>query len=999
MKSGRILALICSACLAPLSAENYTHVSGVILDASSASVPGALVSVVNEDTGVRRTTLSQPDGGYVVSPLLAGVYKITVRKIGFRTMIRFGVRLLESQPERVDFNLVIGSVQETVTVEGTAPLLNTREVSVGTLVERDEIEKLPVSGGGLLTLLQLAPGTVVTPATRGEAGQFTVNGQRPNTHYFTVDGVSANSGVGGGGLPAQSTGGTLPGMTAFGSLDSLVSLDALEEMRVQTSTTMSEFGRMPGAQVSLTTRSGSNELHGSLLYGLRNEALGANDWFANRHADARAPQREQEFAATLGGPVWRDHTFFFLSYEGMRLRQPFVLNQPVPTLAARSFGGGAGPLLSLFPEPNGPDLGNNLALWTAGISRPSQLDTGAVRVDHAFSSRLTSFARYDESPSSTEFGSDPVNALDLGSRSLTLGLNLRARPNMVLDLRANVSSATSHSVWRQAGPAILPACALGPSIAFFLGPAGVCDYLVRLSIAGVGQVFSGSEGRRSQTQFQISPTASWNPGTHSIRFGTDYRRLGPSRSDDTGSLSILADTVRDLASRGNYWTANSPPQHISAVLREISLFAQDAWRVTPRLTLTYGLRWEISPAPNLNAPVSLLDAAGVLAPIQSPIWQSTYANFAPRFGVAYQPFSNGRTLIRGGMGFYYDSSLSLATDLVNNGPLNVTQYASQRTLFVTTQLGFGFMPDLRLPLVKQWNVSVEHAITSHDLVSVGYAGSSSDNLIRREIGGPGSTSSLLLALATNHGSSRYHGLEAQYRRRLARGFRAQVSYAWSHSLDNSSADSGLYLVNSQLTPAQDHASSDFDVRHSLSAGFTYEIPHSRGWALDGVFRARTGFPINVLDSEQSQAISYENVYRPDLIGGLPVWISDPSAPDGRRINRDAFQPVNSVLGFPQQGNLGRNALSGRGMSQLDLAVRREFSLGEQRSLLLRVEAFNAFNHPNFADPIRFLSSPLFGQSTSMLNLMLGSGSPSSGLAPIFQAGGARSLQFVFRFKF
>jgi hypothetical protein len=967
-------------------------------------VPGALISVVNEDTGLRRMTLSQPDGGYVVSSLLPGIYKISVRKTGFRTMIRFGVKLIESQPERVDFNLIVGSVQETVTVEGSTPLLNTKDASVGTLVERDEIEQLPLNGGGLLTLLQLAPGTVVTPATRGEAGQFTVNGQRPNTHYFTVDGVSANSGVGGGGLPAQSTGGTLPGMTAFGSLDSLVSLDALEEMRVQTSTTMSEFGRMPGAQVSLTSRSGTNELHGSLLYGFRNEALGANDWFANRHGDARAPQREQEFAATLGGPVWRDHTFFFLSYEGMRLHQPFVLNQPVPTLAARNFAGGAGPLLSLFPKPNGPDLGSNLALWTAGISRPSQLDTGAVRLDHAFSSRLTAFARYSESPSSTEFGSDPVNSLDLSARGLTLGLNLRARPNLVLDLRTNVSSATSHSVWRQAGPDVTPPCELEPAIVFFLGPP-VCDYLVRLSIAGVGQVFSGSEGQRSQTQLQISPSASWTPGTHSIRFGADYRRLGPARSDATGAFSILADTVRDLASRANFYTANSPPQHISAVLREISVFAQDTWRVMPRLTVTYGLRWEISPAPVLNASVSVQDATGNLAPVQKPIWQSTYANFAPRVGVAYQPAANGRTLIRGGMGFYYDSSLSLATDLVNSGPLNVTQYSSSRNQFSATKLGFGFMPDLRLPRVKQWNVAVEHAFTNHDVLSVGYVGSSSNNLIRREIGGPSSTPNLtpdvfLLALATNNGSSDYNALEAQYRRRLARGFQAQVSYAWSHSLDNSSADSGLYFAGSHLTPAQDHASSDFDVRHSLSAGFTYEIPHSHGWALDGVFRARTGFPINVLDAEQSKGISYENAYRPNLIGGLPVWIADPSAPGGRRLNRDAFQALPLTLqGDGQQGNLGRNALSGLVMSQLDLAARREFSFGEQRSLQLRVEAFNTFNHPNFADPIRFLSSPLFGQSTSMLNLMLGTGSPSSGLAPMFQAGGARAMQVVVRFKF
>jgi hypothetical protein len=329
------LLLLCLAPIAPLHAQNYTLVTGIIQDASGASAPGALVSVVNEDTGFRRVTQSSSDGGYVVSSLQPGVYKITVRKEGFRTAIRFGIRLNPSQSSRVDFRLVVGSVQETVTVEGATPLLNTEDASVGTLVGRDEIDRLPLNGGGLLGLLQLAPGVVVTPATRGEAGQFTVAGQRPNTNSFIVDGVSANSGVSGGGLPAQSTGAALPGMTAFGSLGGLLSRDALLEARVQTSTTVPEFGRLPGAQISLSSRSGSNQLHGSLFSSLRNELLDANDWFANQQGDGRASLRLQDFASTLGGPLRRNRTFFFLSYEGMRLSQPFVWRQPVPTLVAR----------------------------------------------------------------------------------------------------------------------------------------------------------------------------------------------------------------------------------------------------------------------------------------------------------------------------------------------------------------------------------------------------------------------------------------------------------------------------------------------------------------------------------------------------------------------------------------------------------------------------------------------------------------------------------------
>src|SRR5216683_1088166 len=191
MNLGRVrtLAVLCLAGIAPLQAQSYTLVAGIIQDASGASAPGALVSVVNEDTGFRRVTQSRPDGGYVVSSLQQGVYKITVRKYGFRTAIRFGVKLNPSQPSRVDFKLVVGSVQETVTVEGSTPLLNSEDASTGTLVGRDEIERLPLNGRGLLSLLELSPGVVVTPATRGESGQFSVAGQRPNMNYFTVDGV------------------------------------------------------------------------------------------------------------------------------------------------------------------------------------------------------------------------------------------------------------------------------------------------------------------------------------------------------------------------------------------------------------------------------------------------------------------------------------------------------------------------------------------------------------------------------------------------------------------------------------------------------------------------------------------------------------------------------------------------------------------------------------------------------------------------------------------
>jgi len=303
----------------------------------------------------------------------------------------------------------------------------------------------------------------------------------------------------------------------------------------------------------------------------------------------------------------------------------------------------------------------------------------------------------------------------------------------------------------------------------------------------------------------------------------------------------------------------------------------------------------------------------------------------------------------------------------------------------------------------EWNVTLDRALSTHDVVSVGYVGSAGHGLIRRELGGAGSSPTSLVALTTNNGASNYQGLQAQYRRRVMEGFEALVSYSWSHSMDDDSSDAFLLWAGGGANAWRDRASSDFDLRHSINGALTYTFARKRtgaarflgGWSADTVFRARSGFPISVLENEQYQGVGLANAFRPNLMPGQPVWVPDGRAPGGKRINAAAFYAADPGV----QGNLGRNSITGFGMSQVDLALRREFRWGEHRSLQVRMEAFNAFNKANFADPIKYLSSPVFGLSTSMLNLMLGTGSPGSGLSPILQTGGARSLQASVRWRF
>jgi len=1024
MPRGRLVSLFILGWVSvmPALAQRYAELLGVILDTSGGRVADAVITVVDEDTGFRRQVQSEPGGTYSVSSLVPGSYEITVRKEGFRTLRMFNVKLSGGAATRQDFDLPVGRVEDSITVVGTAPALERPDASTGGQFDQEDVTHLPLNGRGVLTLLELIPGTNVVPATRGDAGQFTTSGMRPNTNYFTVDGVSANNGVSAGGLPAQSNGGALPALSAFGSLDSIISLEAVQEFRTLTSSAVAEFGRMPGASIALNSRAGTEAFHGAALFHYRNAFLGSNDWFANAAGLGRAPLGYEDLAPTVGGPIRRNRTFFFLSYEHVWLNQPYVWEQPVPSLDVRQTPGLAQAVLNLFPVPNQGSLSNGVSQWIGQINRPAGLTTGSARIDQAITPRVTLLGRYNDSPSHNDFGTPQVNHLDLRSQSLTIGLNARPTARGVLDFRANESQSTADSVWTDSPGDNAPSCALEPLAAAFLRTDVSCDYLVRFSINGIGQLVSGREGSRRQRQFQIVQTAGFDLGRHALKFGVDYRRILAIRRDPTGSLGLIVENMQEIGNAVFWWRAITSPVNQAVAVNELSSWAQDTWQVSKRLTIAGGLRWEYSPAPGLPSQPSFLDPATVTLVAQNqPLWPLTHRNFAPRLGAAWRITADGRTVLRAGGGLYYDSSVSIATDVLNGGPLSIQNFQNLRTPFSTQTLNYGFEPDLRLPQVKQWNASLERGFGTHDVVSLGYVGSAGRYLIRREVF---TSAQAFTALTTNHSLSDYDALQFQYRRHVAAGLDAAASYSWSHSLDNDSSDAFLLWTDppvatapslvappppSGVTARGDHASSDFDLRQSFTGSAGYELPQRtahtlgsqllNGWAVEGIVHARSGFPITVLDSEEYLGLTLVNAFRPNWVYGQPLWIPSSSAPGGKVLNPAAYQASFPYGSLGTQGTLGRNVPAGFGMWQVDLALKREFHLGEQRGIQLRVEAYNALNHANFADPARYLDSPVFGQSPSMLNMMLGTGSPGSGLAPILQTGGPRSVQASLRFHF
>ena len=304
--------------------------TGRVTDPSKALIADAKIAAISAATTFRYETRTNTSGEYYLANLPPGLYQIEIEKPGFKKLIKPDVILHVQDALEIDFEMTLGSASETVTVEAGAPLVNTESATVSTVVDRMFVEDLPLNGRSFQTLIMLTPGVVVTATAFDDQGQFSVNGQRADANYFTVDGVSANFGVTGYLPLVQTASGALPALSASGGTNSLVSVDAMQEFRIQTSSFAPEFGRTPGGQISIVTRSGTNAFHGTLFEYFRNDVLDARDWFVNFNDLAKPAERQNDFGGVFGGPILKDKTFFFFSYEGLRLRQPSTQETGVP---------------------------------------------------------------------------------------------------------------------------------------------------------------------------------------------------------------------------------------------------------------------------------------------------------------------------------------------------------------------------------------------------------------------------------------------------------------------------------------------------------------------------------------------------------------------------------------------------------------------------------------------------------------------------------------------
>ncbi|HEY9401975.1 MAG TPA: carboxypeptidase-like regulatory domain-containing protein [Pyrinomonadaceae bacterium] len=1052
-----VLVLLVISLTGHARAQSATStLSGTLMDEAGAVVPAVSVTVLNLDTALQRHAMTDASGYFVVPLLPPGRYAVTARREGFATIQIRSVVLNVNDQRLLRIKLRVGEIDEVVYV--TEDLLGYQTAgAAGTVVDQRLVADLPLNGRSFQSLFELAPGTVLTKANFYEQGQFSVNGQRANANYFTVDGVSANIGVSAGAAPGQAAGGSLPALTVLGGTNNLVSVEALEEFRVQTSSYAPEFGRTPGAQVSLVTRSGTNQFHGTLFEYFRHDALDANDWFANSRGLAESTLRQSDFGGTLGGPLVRDRAFFFSSYEGLRLRQPQVAITEVPSRAARlNAPPQLRPYLDAFPLPSGRDLGNGFAEFSAGYSDPSSLDAMSLRIDVSPNQKSTLFVRYNHAPSETiqrggvttaGFGRQSLNTLNrtsLRTQTLTAAAVVAVTPNVTSDLRVNWSRAggeTSLSMDDFGG-----ASPLSDPLAPFPS-ASAQDVGFRLILRGGLDANYGVGGiaENLQRQFNVVETLSVVRGANHFKFGADFRHLspsyGPPRYTQTaifgsGQTNGAAATAGEGRAAQVQVGAETGPR--APVFMNFSAFAQNTWRATPRLTFTYGLRWELNPPPRESSGDDPFTIEGLrfgvegeivslrtgesqlsLAPRGTPLWRTTYNNFAPRVGFAYQLPRLPGTVLRGGLGVFYDlgngpAGLAFGSafpyrreKLFSNVPFPLDPaQAAPPPLNSDPPYGtfYAFDPRLKLPYTMQWNIGAEQPLGARQSLSVAYVGAAGRRLLRETALLAPDPKFTLIRVVTNTATSDYHALQVQYRRRLSGGLQAQAYYAWSHSIDDDSDDSSINLFR-RLNTRRERGSSNFDVRHAFTAALTYDLPAAsakgtparaltRGWSLDAFLRARSATPFSVLARTGLVIGELVDVQRPDLVSGTPVYLDDPSAPGGRRLNPAAFLVVPG-----RQGTLGRNSLRGFGFAQVDLALRRRFALTDRVGVQVRAEFFNALNHPNFGDPVNELGSSRFGESIQTLGKSLGTGGVNGGLSPLYQVGGSRSIQLALRLDF
>jgi hypothetical protein len=937
-----VLLLVCAgSCFA----QSTATLSGVVTDPSGAVVPGAQVTVHSLATGLDRQLVTDSAGLYVAPSLVPGDYEVQAKAAGFSQYTVKKVTLDVDQRVSVNMALAVTSAGETIQVESTASQIETQTITVGQVIDRNTVQELPLNGRHFLDLTVLTPGGVVAPtagnltgASRGlGANSFITAGNREDSVNFQINGVNLND-------------------ISQNQITFQPSINTTSEFKIDNSTFSAEYGRSSGSIVNVATRSGTDKFHGEAFDYFRNEALDARNYF-NRNFDPttglplvgvpgeKAPLKRNNFGAAVGGPIWRDHTFFFASYEGLRQHQGILQNSTVlsnsattsvnkqgqtvysPNQRAAVAAAGspaANKLLALIPLPNS---GNNYVAFTPG---PVQIDqfTGDVLQQFSAKDSLHAFYAFQrdvrtepalQGDTIPGFG-DHRNA---HRQVLTFNETHIFSPSLVNEARLGFNRISI--AFNPANLTDPTSVGIGDGLS---GPVG----LPQILLSDIGLTLGGPSGfpqGRSDTLGVFSDTATLLRGRHTLKFGGEFRRyLAASFATSIGAItytsSLTTSTVsaaaaqtatqNDLFEQDQATIFNVTPTNISSRVYAGSLgvFAQDNFKLTPRLTLEYGLRfeWNGTPVEGANRfiafdPVAVtLTRLGTNGVPANGAYKQNY-NFEPRLGFAYDAFGTGKTVVRGGYSYLVDAPVSGSGAGLANNPPNSTAVSYNGVAIPVGNLyksaaasGFAVSsinPNFKNAYIESFNFNVQQALPYGLVGSIGYYGSVGRHLLIRTnqnqasgpVGAPhpftklAANSPILpgLAIASNIsevnsiGTSNYNALWAVLTKTVGHGLSVNMNYNWSKSLDINSLGSqgGLNLQDSN-NPSGNYGLSDFDTRNHYAGTAIYALPFKgnrlvSGYQLSTIIQYQTGNPVN-LTAGSSGYNGLTGVVRPNLVGPI-----------------------------------------------------------------------------------------------------------------------------------
>jgi hypothetical protein len=1006
-----------------VGAQSTSAIQGTVEDTQGAVMPGVTIVVTNTGTGLERTVQSDSNGLYVVPALPPGRYRVQTNISGFSDQTQ-ETDLDVARAAVVNFRLTVGAITEQVSVTGTQPVIETATISVGQVITERTVQEIPLNGRHFVDLGLLIPGSVTPPQAgfltaplRGQ-GSFSFNtaGNREDTVNFMVNGINLNDQV-------------------QNQITFQPSINTVSQFKVDNSTFSAEYGRSSGAIVNIATRSGTNDFHGEAFEFFRHENLDSRNYF-NQPPARKSPFERHQYGVSVGGPISRNRTFFFGSYEGTRQRQGIDINSGV--LSTEQRAAVTDPvsrnLLALIPAGNATGAAGE-ARFIGSATAPVDIDQGTGDVHHRLGNNDSLHGYYafqrDKRGEPTlqlntipGFGDTRQSTRQIGTLNETHVFG----SNFVNEARFGFNRI--HITFT-------PNAALNPVDYGIQNGVTTAIGIPQIVVGGIGLNFGGPSNfpqGRTDTTYVLSDTASYLRGNHAVKVGGEWRRFSNSNfTSDTGMFQF--PTVAAFQSGvGNLFNITLGDRPSDIVQQAIGLFAQDTIRLSSKLTLEVGLRYDANLAPTESEDRMVVydEATNSLVRVGSaPGPDSVYGSghdVQPRAGVIWSPTGDGRTVVRGAYAVMVDQPVTNAvTPMASNPPLAVPLTFSGNIRLdsaASTALAGGVAPNSINPdftggRLQTWNVNLERQIGSSLGLMVGYFGSAGDRLriarnINQFINGVrphpnlSPTSPILPGAALGNitevaslGESNYKALWITADQRPIRGLQFNASYTLSKSTDFNSLSNSIVIVQNSYDIAESEGVSDYDARHRFVINVIYDLPFSGnafkdGWQLGLITQAQSGNPISIV-TNITTFTGVNNSLRPDLIGDASVigsptqWfnnsVCDPRIPGSCTASSVFALPV-SPDGVFHFGNLPRNAIIGPGFYNTDFSIIKNFQTSATTRLQFRIEAFNLLNRANFGQPNRIAVAG--GTAFGVI---------SNTRFPTGDSGSARQIQFAVKALF